>query len=46
MIIKSGRASATITRNKIRFKEILFKKGVEISIVVPIKGLDIYKILK
>jgi signal transduction histidine kinase len=46
MIIKSGRASATITRNKIRFKEILFKKGVEISIVVPIKRLDIYKILK
>jgi signal transduction histidine kinase len=46
MTIKSGRASATITRNKIRFKEILFKKGVEISIVVPIKGLDIYKILK
>jgi signal transduction histidine kinase len=46
MIIKSGRASATITINKIQFKEILFKKGVEISIVVPIKGLDIYKILK
>jgi signal transduction histidine kinase len=46
MTIKSGRASATITRNKIRFKEILFKKGVEISIEVPIKGLDIYKILK
>jgi len=46
MTIKSGRASATITRNKIQFKEILFKKGVEISIVVPIKGIDIYKILK
>jgi signal transduction histidine kinase len=46
MTIKSGRASATITRNKIRFKEILFKKGVEISIEVPIKRLDIYKILK
>jgi hypothetical protein len=46
MIIKSGKASAIITRNKIQFKETLFKKGVEILIEVPIKGLDIYKILK
>jgi hypothetical protein len=46
MTIKSGRASAIITRKKIQFKETLFKKGVEILIEVPIKGIDIYKILK
>jgi sensor histidine kinase regulating citrate/malate metabolism len=46
IIIKSGKASAIITRNKIQFKETLFKKGVEILVEVPIKGIDIYKILK
>jgi len=36
----------TIYKNQIKFKEIKFKKGVEIFIKVTVKPIDIYKVIK